>query len=141
MWYKVQIKDSDILEPLDKALAEGKKVSMKEIAVGIQKKLPQLKEQEKEVFLKEQIRKIVDMARDSCTALFYMAARGAKKTGTQTALSVFEYTFDLVFKKHITEYVELCIEYPEHTMVITDSLLTGLSEKESEKRLRFYQEI
>lgn len=142
-WYRVQIKDGDIWEPLERAIAEEKETlpSMAEIADAIRKRLQLLEDKEREAFLRTEIRKIIDMARDVCAALFYMQARGAKKMGKEESLSVFDYIFDLAFKKQIKEYIEICMEYPEHTMVVVDSLLARLSLKESEQRLRNLKEI
>lgn len=136
-WYRVQIKDTDIWEPFEKALAEGKVPSMEQIADGIHKKLQLLEDKEKEVFLSRELRKILDMARDTCAALFYTEARSAKKTDKEQSLNVFDYIFDVVFKKQIKEYLEICLEYPEITMIVADSLLTGLPEKESRQRVRY----
>jgi len=129
-WYRVQIKDSDIWEPLRKALAEGKDTSMKQIADGIRKKLQQLKGKEKEVFLKRQLRRIVVMARDTWTGLFHMEAKAAKNYGKRESLIIFDYLFDTIEKKLMKEYLEICLEYPEYTMEVTASLLREAGEKE-----------
>ncbi|MCW3977560.1 MAG: hypothetical protein NWE77_06475 [Candidatus Bathyarchaeota archaeon] len=136
-WYRVQTKDTDIWEPFEKALAEEKVPSTEQIAEGIHKRLKLLADKEKEVFLRTELRKILDMARDTCAALFYVQARSAKKTDKEQSINVFEYIFDVVFKKQIKEYLQICLEYPETTMIVVDSLLTGLPEKESRQRVQY----
>jgi len=136
-WYRVQTRDTDIWGPFERVLAEEKVPSMEQIADGIHKRLQLLADKEREVFLRTELRKILDMARDTCAALFYMQARSAKKTGKEQSLNVFDYIFDVVFKKQIKEYLEICLEYPEITMIVVDSLLTGLPEKESKLRVRY----
>jgi len=130
VWYRVQVKDDDVWEPFKRALKEGKEASMQPIAATIRKRLEQLEGKEKEVFLKSQLRKILEMARDTCAALFYMEARGAKKLGKHETLTLFDYVFDTIFKEQIKEYLEIFLEYPEDGMEVVDSLLKEAAEKE-----------
>jgi hypothetical protein len=131
-WYKVKIKDSDIWEPLEVGVHEGKPVSVREIAQRIRERSKTLQGEEKEVFLKNQMRRVVEITTDTLCAFLYMQARGALKLGKSESLKMFDYVFDVILKKQMKEHTEMLLDHPRHSMEILLNILIRDKDKREE---------
>lgn len=136
-WYKVQIKDDDIWAPFKRALDERKDVPMEQIRQSIRDKAQKLRGKEREAFLKAQMQKIVEMARDAVSAELYMLVRGAfKKLEEGELLILFDYIFDVVLKEEMKEYMQILLDYPGQSMeVLLDFLIIEEDKKEEVLRI------
>ncbi|MDI6847284.1 MAG: hypothetical protein QMD23_04040 [Candidatus Bathyarchaeia archaeon] len=123
VWYIAAIKDSDIWELFRKIIEKGREPPFERLTKGIKDKLQQLKtEAEKEVFLKQQLRKILEMARDTYAGIFYIGIR-------QHNPKTFELIFDTAFKTQTMEWFQFFLEHRTHSMrVIIDSLKESAGE-------------
>ncbi|MEM2099564.1 MAG: hypothetical protein QXU99_07515 [Candidatus Bathyarchaeia archaeon] len=131
-WYKVQIKDRDIWTPFEEAINSGI-TSLEQVVQGMREKAEKLEVKEREVFLKAQMQKLAEMARDSILALFYMMAKGAFKKDERTMLlAIFNYLFDSVYKKQIKEYAEILMDYPKQSLEALLDLLIADKDKREE---------
>lgn len=136
-WYKVQIKDDDIWAPFKRALDKRKDVPMEQIRQSIRDKAQKLRGKEREAFLKAQMRKIVEMARDAVSAELYMLVRGAfKKLEEGKLLILFDYISDVVLKEEMKEYMQILLDYPGQSMeVLLDFLIIEEDKKEEVLRI------
>ena len=111
-------------------------LSVKECAwvPGIQNKLQELEEkpEEKDVFLKHQLQKLVRMPMDAYAALVYMVTDGVKngKITKSESVRVFDYLYDTVLKNMAREPLQFCLKYPQHAFVVINQMLREAAEKE-----------
>ena len=128
-WYITKVKDTDIWDAIKREY-----VPFEQLVLGIQNTLQELegKQEEKEVFLKRQLQKLVRMPMDAYAALVFMVTGGVKngKITRSESLRVFDYLYDTVLKNTAKEPLQFCLEYPQHALEVIDQMLREAAEKE-----------
>jgi len=128
-WYITKVKDTDIWD-----VTKKEHVPFEQLVLGIQNKLQELegKTEEKEVFLKRQLQKLVRTPMDAYAALVYMVTDGVKngKITKSESLRVFDYLYDTVLKNIAREPLQFCLKYPQHALEVIDRMLREAAEKE-----------
>jgi len=128
-WYIAKVKDTDIWDT-----TKREHLSFEQLVVDIQNRLQELegKPEEKEVFLKRQLQKIVRIPMDAYAALIYTVTGVAEdgKTTKPETLRLFDYLYDTVLRNIAKEPLQFCLKYPEYTLEVTDRMLRKTAEKE-----------
>jgi DNA-binding HxlR family transcriptional regulator len=131
VWYKAKIKEEDIWGPFEKPFGKGE-TSINQLTQAIRTQAQTLRGEERELFLKRQMRKVAEIARDTLLAPLYIIVRGAyHKSERKELLTIFDYIYEAILKENMRQYAEILMDYPEHSMkALLELLITEESERE-----------
>jgi len=120
-------------EELAQLINEIKDTSVEQVGQKIREKAEQLKGMEREIFLKTQMRKIIDLALEELRSFIYMEARGCK-ISKETPLAL-HWMLSTIFNKDLEEYLKVLIDYPDDTMkVLLEQMIKDEDKREEALR-------
>jgi len=128
VWYKIRIRESAVWRLFQEFLAKEKGMpSFEEIIDAIQEKAQKLEQNEKETFLKKELRELFETAKELYTVQFCLGADEIihRREGTNTYIN---YSFEFL-KEETTKYLKVFREYREISASLILDILNEVAAK------------